>query len=134
MSYPTPMDVAESEDREADLSPSEQLRNICTALAEDLDNSPFTREEWVKLDADRLELIAANYAFASENERLTEEHEKRRKEVSAAYSMAIRKQEKIEQLRGLLRELDESGAVANWMRVSDDLRERVRAALAGEKP
>ena len=38
MSYPTPMDVAESEDREADLSPSEQLRNICTALAEDLDN------------------------------------------------------------------------------------------------
>lgn len=72
MNYPTPMDVAESEDREADLSPSEQLRNICTALAEDLDNSPFTREEWVKLDADRLELIAANYAFASENERLRE--------------------------------------------------------------
>ena len=34
-----------------------------------------------------------------------------------------------ERLRGLLRELDECGAVANWLRVSDDLRARVRAAL-----
>ena len=32
MSYPTPMDIAQAEDRDADLSPSERLANICAAL------------------------------------------------------------------------------------------------------
>lgn len=68
MSYPTPMDIAESEDREADLSPSERLANIVEALEEDLDESPFTREEWNRLDAERLELLAANDALAAEVE------------------------------------------------------------------
>ncbi len=35
----------------------------------------------------------------------------------------------IDRLRGLLRELHECGAVTNWMRVSDDLRGRVLAAV-----
>lgn len=39
-----------------------------------------------------------------------------------------------ERLRGIMLELDRCDAVSNWMRVSDDLRERFRAALAGEKP
>lgn len=34
-----------------------------------------------------------------------------------------------DRLRGLLRELHECGAVTNWMRVSDDLRGRVLAAV-----
>ena len=65
MSYPTPMDIAESEDRESDLSPSERLANICAALEEDLNESPFTREEWELLDAERLELLKANDALAA---------------------------------------------------------------------
>lgn len=72
MSYPTPMDIAESEDRESDLSPSERLANLCTALEEDLNESPFTREEWDRLDAERLELLKANDALAA---RLAEEIE-----------------------------------------------------------
>lgn len=73
MSHPTPMDVAEAEDRDADLSPSEQLRNICAALTEDLNESPFTREEWERLDTERLELLAANDALAA---RLAEAEER----------------------------------------------------------
>ncbi|CAK0777820.1 hypothetical protein CCP3SC15_580025 [Gammaproteobacteria bacterium] len=121
MSYPTPMDVAETEDREAmtdtfadelakcsvlytenlvverealiaelatakarlaelepedgctvmgehavcSTSPSERLANICAALEEDLSESPFTREEWERLDAERLELLAAYDALAA---------------------------------------------------------------------
>lgn len=65
MNYPTPMDIAESEDRESDLFPSERLANICAALEEDLNESPFTREEWDRLDAERLELLAANDALAA---------------------------------------------------------------------
>ena len=66
MSYPTPMDVAEAEDRDADLSPSERLANICAALEEDLNESPFTREEWERMDAERLELLAANDALSTQ--------------------------------------------------------------------
>lgn len=41
----------------------------------------------------------------------------------------------IDRLRGLLRELHECGAVTNWMRVSDDLRGRVLAAIgAADQP
>ncbi len=40
-----------------------------------------------------------------------------------------------DRLRGLLRELHECGAVTNWMRVSDDLRGRVLAAIgAADQP
>ncbi len=46
-------------------SPSEQLRNICAALEEDLNESPFTREEWDRLDAERLELLKANDSLAA---------------------------------------------------------------------
>lgn len=66
MSYPTPMDIAESEDRDADLPPSERLANICAALEEDLSESPFTREEWTRLDTERRELLAANDALAEQ--------------------------------------------------------------------
>lgn len=83
MSYPTPMDVAEADDFAADdycedgckvmgehavcsTSPSERLANICAALEEDLNESPFTREEWERLDAERVELLAANDGLAAE--------------------------------------------------------------------
>lgn len=76
MSYPTPMDVAESEDREAHLSPSERLANICSALEESLNESPFTREEWERLDAERIDLLAANEALASELAECAEKRER----------------------------------------------------------
>lgn len=89
MNYPTPMDVAEADDFAAaddycedgctvmgehavcNTSPSERLANICAALEEDLSESPFTREEWERLDAERLELLAVNDALALEVERMT---------------------------------------------------------------
>lgn len=52
-------------------SPSERLRNICAALEKDLNESPFTREEWERMDAERLELLAVNDALSLEVERMT---------------------------------------------------------------
>lgn len=79
------MDVAESEDAAAN------------ALDEYLTESPLTREEWERMDAERLELLAANEALSAELA-------KRHKEVSAAYGMAIRKQKRIEELTEQLTE------------------------------
>ena len=45
--------------------PVARLHNICAALEEDLSESPFTREEWDRLDAERLELLKANDALAA---------------------------------------------------------------------
>lgn len=44
-------------------SPSERLRNLCAALSEQADESPFTREEWERIDAE-------NVSLRSENKRL----------------------------------------------------------------
>ena len=52
MNYPTPMDVAESEDTAAN------------ALDEALD-WPYSREAWDQIDAERLELLAANDDMAT---------------------------------------------------------------------
>lgn len=52
MSYPTPMDVAESEDSAAN------------ALDEALD-WPYSREAWDQVDAERVELLAANEALSA---------------------------------------------------------------------
>jgi hypothetical protein len=52
MSYPTPMDVAESDDTAAN------------ALDAALD-WPYSREAWDQVDAERLELLAANEALAA---------------------------------------------------------------------
>lgn len=95
MSYPTPMDVAESEDREAHLSPSERLANICSALEESLNESPFTREEWERLDAERLELLKANDALAADNAALRKrckEHEQFRHQHRDCDAMGIENQ------------------------------------------
>lgn len=75
MNYPTPMDIAEHEDRDADMSAVDRLANICAALEEDLNESPFTREEWERLDAERLELLKANDALAADNAALREKHD-----------------------------------------------------------
>jgi hypothetical protein len=53
MSYPTPMDVAEAEDKAAN------------ALDAALD-WPYSREVWDQIDAERVELLAANEALAAE--------------------------------------------------------------------
>lgn len=47
MSYPTPMDISEAEDR------------AVGALDEALEQ-PYSREVWAQIDAERLELLAAN--------------------------------------------------------------------------
>lgn len=52
MNYPTPMDVAEAEDSAAD------------ALDEALE-WPYSREVWDQIDAERVELLAANEALAA---------------------------------------------------------------------
>lgn len=58
MNYPSPMDIAESEDK------------AINALDEALD-WPYSREAWDQVDADRLELLAVNDALALEVERMT---------------------------------------------------------------
>ena len=63
MSYPTPMDVAEGEDTAAD------------ALDAALD-WPYSREVWDQVDAERLELLAANEALAVELAECTEKRER----------------------------------------------------------
>ena len=63
MSYPTPMDIAESEDRDADLPPSERLANICAALEEDLSESPLAANDALAeqlADAERILGVAAD--------------------------------------------------------------------------
>lgn len=92
MSYPTPMDVAQAEDRDADLSPSERLANICAALEEDLNESPFTREEWERMDAERLELLAANDGLAA---RLSE-LEKEAVTINNGFNAAVARMEQSE--------------------------------------
>jgi hypothetical protein len=49
----------------SDKSASERLHNLCAALEQDLNESPFTREEWERLDAERLDLLKANDALRS---------------------------------------------------------------------
>ena len=43
--------------------------------------------------------------------------------------LADRAADRIELLEGIVRELYECGAVTNWLRVGDDLRARVKAAI-----
>lgn len=47
----------------------------------------------------------------------------------AAADMLTKQEAEIERLRTLLQELHDCGAVENWLRVSDDLKVRVEAAL-----
>jgi hypothetical protein len=49
----------------SDKSASERLHNLCAALEQDLNESPFTREEWERMDAERLELLKANDSLRS---------------------------------------------------------------------
>ena len=63
MSYPTPMDVAETED------------SAINALDEALD-WPYSREAWDQIDAERVELLAANEGLAAELAECTEKRER----------------------------------------------------------
>ena len=45
--------LAERETRKGDAS--DRLHNLCAALEKDLDESPFTREEWSRMDAEIIE-------------------------------------------------------------------------------
>lgn len=67
MSYPIPMDIAESEDRAAN--------ELDAAL-----DWPYSREVWDQIDAERLELMAANEALADKNSSLLATNYNLRKE------------------------------------------------------
>lgn len=72
MSYPTPMDIAEAEDR---------LSNILDGLEEHLSESPFSGEEWKRMDAERLELLAANEALEKHLAQAVRDYEELREET-----------------------------------------------------
>lgn len=69
--YPSAREAALEAERDARKgSPSERLHNICDGLAEAADESPFSREEWDRLDAEVVRLTAEN---ADLRERLSRE-------------------------------------------------------------
>ncbi len=89
---------------------------------------------WTAAAARAMDNGAAANALRAEIERLERELAEARADKDAwmheFHATIAEQQAQLAEARGLLLELDEAGAVSNWLRVTDDLRARVRAFLA----